>query len=496
MADGANKLPAGFSVGDTLASRYVLKRVINPDNGEAALFVCEYDDFPFLAKVYFPGKEPSAEKTEKEKSMNSPYLVKKSDRFTCNGCSCEIMPFFNKADLISSGKAVNDKRLFETIIPNVNEALKVVHDSGLTHGNVKPTNIFYSPFGPDQVLLGDLGVDLANISEFTKQTGFAFLPPENLKGIFGKEADYWSLGITLVMLVTGRGVFDGLNRKQMLKKAATYDLEIPDKASDKLKNIIRGLTVKDYKTRWGYDEIKKCLAGEDVPIVDEYVYEPPTDVYQFDGVPVKGLENIAQAFAQNWSAAVSCVGDPALLEIVDNYAEDKFPEVVAICKNEDKDRALFDLISILNPSLPPYWKGQEIGDIAQFANEMAIAYDKDPFLDSLRSGIVSLVAQQRGMDSSVVDKIKSVEQEAAEGGGNEEMIAYKLNYYVSGDYTYDFRNTPCKSVADLVQYIRANVDNLDSICAEFIDDTRFFAWLEVLGYSDEVKKWRAAHAMY
>jgi len=491
MADGVNTLPAGFKVGDTLAGRYILKKVINPDNGEAATFVCEYDDFPFLAKVYFPDKNPSPERVETEKKINSPCLIKKSDRFSHNGCSCEIMPFFNKADLISSGKAVNDRRLFETIIPNVNEALKAVHDVGLVHGNVRPTNIFYSPFGPDQVLLGDLGIDVSDVKEFTKQTAFAFLPPENSKGMFGPEADYWSLGVTLVMLVTGRGIFDGLNRKQMLKKACTYEMEIPDKASDQLKKLIRGLTVKDYKTRWGYDEIKRCLAGEDVPVVDEYVYEPPTDVYNFDGVPVKGLENIAEAFAQNWSAAVNCVNDPALLEIVDNYAEDKFADVLACSKIEDHDEALFKLIAILNPSLPPYWKGQQIGDIAEFANEMAVAYDKDPFLDALKSGVVSLVAGQRGMSADVVEKIKEVEADA-KAGGNDELIAYKLNYYVSGDYTYDFRGVTCNSVADLVKYIRSNVDKLDSICAEFMDDTRFFAWLEVLGYSDKVKAWRAS----
>ncbi len=493
MADGANKLPAGFNVGDTLAGRYILKKVLNPDTGEAALFVCEYDDFPFLAKIYFPDKAPAAERVDAEKKLNSPYIIKKSDRFTYNGCSCEIMPFFNKADLISSGKAVNDRRLFETIIPNVNEALKNVHDNGLVHGNVRPTNIYYSPFGPDQVLLGDLGIDVSDVKEFSKQTAFAFLPPENAKGIFGPEADYWSLGVTLVMLVTGRGVFDGLNRKQMLKKACTYDMEIPDKASDQLKKIIRGLTVKDYKTRWGYDEIKRCLAGEDVPVVDEYVYEPPTDVYNFDGTPVKGLENIAEAFAQNWSTAVGCVGDPALLEIVDNYAEDKYADVLACSKIEDLDEALFKLIGILNPSLPPYWKGQQIGDIAEFANEMAIAYDKDPYLDALKSGIVSLVAKQRGMGDDIVSKIQQVEQDVKDGG-NEEMIAYKLNYYVTGEYTYDFRNITCNSVSDLVQYIRSHIDNLDSICAEFIEDTRFFAWLEVLGYSDQVKAWRASLA--
>lgn len=491
MAGEANKLPAGFSVGDTLANRYVLKKVMNDNTGEAALFVCEYDDFPFLAKVYFPGKAPSEERIETEKKINSPYLIKKSDRFNYNGCSCEIMPFFNKADLISSGKAVNDKRLLETIIPNVNEALKVIHDAGLVHGNVRPTNIYYSPFGPDQVLLGDYGVDISNASEPTKQTAFAFLPPENSRGIFDKAADYWSLGISLVMLVTGRGVFDGLNRKQMLKKACTYDIEIPDKASDQLKSIIRGLTTKDVATRWGYDEIKRCLSGENVPVVDNYVYEPPTDTYNFNGVPVKGLGNIAEAFAQNWDSAVACVSDPALLEIVDNYAEDKFNDVLACGKIDDLNLALFKLIGILNPSLPAYWKGQQVGDIEQFASEMAVAYDKDLFLDALKSGIVSTVAAQQGTSEDIVSKIKLVEDDAR-SGGNDEIIAYKLRYYVSGDYTYDIGNKECRSVSDLVQYIRANTDKLDYVCSEFIEDTRFFAWLEVLGYGEQINRWRAA----
>ena len=95
------------------------------------------------------------------------------------------------------------------------------------------------------------------------------------------------------------------------------------------------------------------------------------------------------------------------------------------------------------------------------------------------------------MDADKIEKIKSVEEEVKQGGCNEEKVAYKLNYYVSGDYTYDFRNTPCTKVSDLVQYIRSNVDNLDSICAEFIEDTKFFAWLEVLGFKDQVKAWKA-----
>ncbi len=489
MAGEVNKLPAGFAVGDTIASRYVLKKVLNSDTGEAELFVCEYDDFPFLAKIYFPEKTPSEEKIEQEKKINSHYLIKKSDRFTFNGCSCEIMPFFNKADLISSGKPVNDKRLFETIIPNVIEALKTIHEAGVVHGNVRPTNIYYSPFGPDQVMLGDYGVDISNAMEPTKQTAFGFFPPENAKGIFGKEADFWSLGVTLIALVTGRDPFEGLNRKQILKKACTFEPEIPAKASDMLKNIIRGLTIKDHTTRWGYDEVKQCLAGEEVAIVDNYVYEPPTSVYNFNGTAVDGLENIAKAFALDWDNAVSCVNDPALLEIVDNYAEDKYNDVLNCCKLNDKNLALFKLISILNPSLPPYWKGQQLGDLNQFASEMVVAYDKEPYMDALRSNIVSSVAEKQGIEEDILTKIKKLENEVNVGAG-EELTSYKLRYYVSGEYIYEIGGVECKAVSDLVNYVKNNADRLDDVCNEFINDIQFFAWLEVLGYGEQIRNWR------
>ena len=181
--------------------------------------------------------------------------------------------------------------------------------------------------------------------------------------------------------------------------------------------------------------------------------------------------------------------DPALLEIVDNYAEDKYNDVLACSKIEDVNLALFKLIGVLNPSLPAYWKGQQVGDITQFCADMAVAYDKDLFMDALKSGIVSQVAQEQGMASDTISKIKEIESEAA-NGADEELTAYKLNYYITGDYVYDIGGTECRSIKDLVLYIRSNTNQLEAVCEEFINDIRFFAWLEVLGYAPQIEKWR------
>lgn len=482
---------AVFPVGEVIANRYELKNVVKPNNGEAAVYICDYDSWGCLAKVYEPGKEPSEEKVELIKSIDSAYIVKKLDRLTYKDRYCEIMPFFNKADLISSGNPVNDKIILGTIIPNIMEALKAIHDKGLVHGNVRPTNIYYSSFGFD-VLLGDFGVSVENIGDCDKSVDFGFVAPELLNGVYDDKADWWSLGITLASLIKGRDCFEGLNKKKALKKAATLELELPEKASPVLKNIILGLTVKDKKTRWGYDEVKKALAGEDVPIVDEYVYEAPNKEYTVAGTVYTELADVATAFADNWQEALTKVNDPALLSIVENYAEDKYDDVSACMAMSvvNSNMALHKLIKILNPELPACWMGLKFNNVEDFVEQMMASPNKTIFGNALASKILSSTAESTGADDNVISKVKAIESEIG-FGTDFDLIAYKLGYIISDKYVYDFRGTACNEVNDLIGYIKNNVADLDSICDEFINDVKFFAWLEVLGYSEQIQAWKA-----
>lgn len=483
---------AVFPVGEVIANRYELKSVVKPNNGEAAVYICDYDSWGCLAKVYEPGKEPGEEKIELIKSIDSQYIVKKLDRVTYQDRFCEIMPFFNKADLISSGNPVNDKIILGTIIPNISNALKAIHDKGLVHGNVRPTNIFYSSFGFD-VLIGDFGVDASNIGDCGKHIDFGFLPPEMLKGEFDAKGDWWSLGISLANLIKGRDLFEGLNKKKALKKAATLELDLPEKASPILKNIILGLTVKDSATRWGYDEIQKALAGEEVPIVDEYVYEAPNKNYTFAGTEYVELEDVAAAFADNWSDAITKVNDPDLLAVVENYAEDKYDDVSACMAMSvvNSNMALHKLIKILNPQLPACWMGLKFENAQDFVEQMLNAPNKSLFGNALASKILSSVAETTGSDENVVSKIKNIE--AGVGFGTDfDMVAHKLAYVVSDNYVYNFRNVDCSDVNALIDYMKNNVAELDEICDEFINDTKFFAWLEVLGYGEQIDEWKAS----
>jgi TonB family protein len=81
--------------------------------------------------------------------------------------------------------------------PPVLRALQYLHDQGLVHGHIKPSNIL--AIG-DQVKLSSDAVSRDG-SEGEKRTS-AYDPPEGATGVTSKASDIWRLGMTLVEVLT------------------------------------------------------------------------------------------------------------------------------------------------------------------------------------------------------------------------------------------------------------------------------------------------------
>ncbi|XP_065176683.1 mitogen-activated protein kinase kinase kinase 4-like [Sycon ciliatum] len=104
--------------------------------------------------------------------------------------------------------------LVRVLVHQLLQAVQILHDNCIVHGDIKGANIFLTPTGG--VKLGDFGssVKLADVAgtahgEVLGMRGtVAFMAPEvihqNQGRGFGRPADLWSVGCVLVELVTGK----------------------------------------------------------------------------------------------------------------------------------------------------------------------------------------------------------------------------------------------------------------------------------------------------
>lgn len=98
--------------------------------------------------------------------------------------------------------------------------------------------------------------------------------------------------------------------------------------------------------------------------------------------------------------------------------------------------------------------------------------------------------QFKGADESAVSKVTELTNDAAKGE-DASVLAFKLDYMLSGQLVYLMDGIPFADINTFTSYIQMNVGELKEICHEFINDPRFFAWIEVLGYGEQLAKWRA-----
>jgi serine/threonine protein kinase len=101
-------------------------------------------------------------------------------------------------------------------------AVQVLHDEGVLHRDVKPSNLLMDDAG--RVLISDLGSAkrVAEASGVTVTTGTpAYMAPEQARGeSVDPRCDVYSLGAVAYELISGRLPFDGADTASLLDRSA------------------------------------------------------------------------------------------------------------------------------------------------------------------------------------------------------------------------------------------------------------------------------------
>jgi len=142
-------------------------------------------------------------------------------------------------------------------------AVAHLHANGIMHRDLKPENILLDADG--HAMLTDFGV-AKEFDENTRSNSMCgtveYMAPEIVQGRgHDKAADWWSVGILLFEMLTGKPPFVGGNRYKIQQKIVKEKIKLPTFLSSEVHSLLKGLLHKEAGRRLGSgpggsDEIK------------------------------------------------------------------------------------------------------------------------------------------------------------------------------------------------------------------------------------------------
>ncbi|XP_018414007.1 PREDICTED: ribosomal protein S6 kinase alpha-5 isoform X4 [Nanorana parkeri] len=238
-----------------------------------------------LKKATIIQKSKTAEHTRTERQVlehirQSPFLVTLHYAFQTDTKLHLILDYINGGELFThlSQREKFTEREVQMYIGEIVLALEHLHKLGIIYRDIKLENILLDSSG--HVVLTDFGLSKEFLSD--------------------EAVDWWSLGVLMYELLTGASPFtvDGEKNSQaeISKRILKSDPPYPPEMSGLVKDLIRGLLMKDPKKRLGCgpdgsDEIKKHpffktinwddLAAKKVPAPFKPVIKDELDVGNF-----------------------------------------------------------------------------------------------------------------------------------------------------------------------------------------------------------------------
>ena len=173
----------------------------------------------------------------------------------------ELVPSRSLAEVVRRDGPLPPRRV-ATIGLAMLGALEAAHDAGITHRDVKPSNILLTDDG--RVKLSDFGIARGTDDSTITSTGMivgspSFIPPEVIQGgQSGPPADLWALGATMFTALEGRSPFDCGDPMTTLQAVVTDPTPVAGRAGP-LAPVIDGLLAKDCDARLGAVPARRML---------------------------------------------------------------------------------------------------------------------------------------------------------------------------------------------------------------------------------------------
>ena len=476
-----------------LGNGYCVEKLIANRKGNNIYSVKKEGRF-YVAKVY-EKKEILEQIAQTIRNIKSEYLMPIIDFGVYNEYYYEIYPVIDYPTLAEIRKF--DMEELKCIIKGVNEGLKALHTNGITHGDIKPANIFWCE-AEKKIIIGDYESATLEKDGYMVKSNLGteeYEAPHSatLRTLVKKPPyDYGSLGIMSLDLYNGTIHFRGKTSEDRAKEWEN-GIIIHESCPPKLVQLIRGLTAYSEENRFGYEQVESWCNGNFVTtgkITRIRVNDvKPTMIFGFDGVtPIKvtSLEELSRCMKQykditkqRYFGSVNAFDK--LLNYVRQLDEAKAIQMESIVKNHDVDTAIFMIANLLHPTSSLIFQGKYYEDLSELIKAMPIDSVNQEFVNFIKGGALQFFLKNNDGDH-VSEIINSLLEDSC---GEDEFLYYLVKYsFTSGCESVKIGLDNISTVEELCQHIKEykfryleENHNYEKICA----------WLYVRGYAKDIK---------
>ncbi len=235
---------------------FFIKDIAQRDSNTSVISVTNGENLELFAEQ----KEKFKKEARRMRQLNNPHIVRVHDLFEENGTAYYVMDYIDGENLAKrlerTGRPMSESEV-RSILPQILDALKTVHDANIWHLDLKPSNIMLDKSG--NVKLIDFGASKQlNTQKGGATTGTrisytpGFAPREQMElnyKKFGPWTDLYSLGATLYNILSNKLPPMPIDVDDDTTKDRHISFPLPDSVSFNMRNLIIWLMTTNYRER-------------------------------------------------------------------------------------------------------------------------------------------------------------------------------------------------------------------------------------------------------